>query len=997
MNTAAKLEGSKQERLQQLNAHASAVNDERELIDPIADPDATPATEKLASDITAEPARTSRIQPKAESEDPEAESAPQDQSSKEIGMLQRGFANNINDLGRTISQAVGQHTPILNEQSRQLRAVGGTTNSMLAIMLAESRKMDPFKQPAANEGTYGPAGEKEKDDRKNYDQADFSSTLSSLGIGAGAAGAGAGALGYGKIRDAIKRKMGIPVTPAQSAAGNSGNTGSSRGAGTNTAGTSPGSSRPDTSRNTRDGRRNPLRGKLGTLAKLGGAAATFMGAYALSDYFNGEGEVDKSESSLRLSREETDARLMAQSQGRELTEDELAEVRFTYLSKHNLLPEQQAVSSARQQQEHRVALDPEYAAKYNKAQENKRNGNEYDRSFDIPKADLSSWTPERRRAELVNGEAYEEEFGGSVTTAAVTTTGVAMLTKKLMDSRAAALPPTANPAIGPVRPSTGLPTPDTASPTPSRGVNSAGSKVMKVLGKAAGPLSTLLAAVELGSIWDDETLTQEEKQEETANLGGGLAGSLIGGKAGAAGGAALGSMLGSVVPILGTAAGAAVGGVIGGIGGSILGYFGGSEVGDMAYDAVTEEDSPDVATTVSVDEAVKASTASVQDKVADVESSSIITPIKPFQTEAASELPTNAPLPLSPAQLAEKKSRPMIGAVSKADRPAINNVTTITQKKDTERAYLEQVAAKAEKEHGIPSGMLRSLIEKESGYNATVISRSGASGIMQLSPTDHPNVDTKNAEQSITYGASYLQKLYAQTGDWNEALALYSKTAGNNATAITTNASTYSESTTDASIVKPSLTSTGDVRSEVIAPTITNSVAKREGPKSVQHIASNVTNIKQARNYTDTAYSSTTESPIAKANQATAAIVGAPVNNSYSSSDVTHVGTSDIGTNVSNTHQSNVSNVRNNVSDITGFSSATTNEQQVQRQKHDPIKKVMMLSESKQEPSQRNVSLDDLKNNKRVQSVAANITPNITNTPTINMDFGIMAFNTGVI
>jgi hypothetical protein len=1018
MRKAAQLSGDREDRMRQLNNRAAAneSGEESEYVDAIVDPDATPATEINADVTEVQPSRNTNIGEKADAEFPEQDTEEKgDSSATEMAALQKGFANNINDLGRTLTSAIGQHTPILHKQTQQLTGISGSTGKMLGLMYAKSRQMDVFRQPS-NDSSTGPAGEpeKKKDDRKNYDDADFSSSITSLGLGVG--GAAGGFLGLKKLKEMAAKRLGLgggnASTTANGTPPSAGRTaGGSPGGGTN-ASSSDSTNTKGNADNERSSRRPGLRGKVGAIAKVASAAAGFFGAYQLSDALNGDAASDDNTLAYRDMREETDARLLAQTQGRELSDNEVAEVRFASLKKQQLLPEQQEQHREMTRQRARISVDPEYAKQYSAAKDSKAQGREYDKAFDVPLADLSSWTEERKRAELVQGQDYEDTFGGSMTAGLVGGAAVVALGKKL-ESVVSNITSTSTPPVPKTSPAMrALPSPSAvngapttqspasrALPSPSAGngatagnTRSNAVPAKSVMGKVPGLIGALLSAVELGSIWTDDTISLEEKQKETAVVGGGVAGAWGGGVAGASGGAALGASLGSIVPILGTAVGGAVGGFVGGIGGSILGYMGGSEITDMAYEEVIGKPEPLTSTGADVDaiisSSVSDSTKTFEEKVSEKETA--ITNVLPFQTQVASASPTN-----NITVAADKPKAPVVGQVSRADRPQVITETKVMESK-REREYLEQIAAKAEKQHGIPSGVLRSLLEKESGYNATAINRNGKQGIMQLNPAVHQNVDTQDAEKSITYGAQYLQQLYTKTGNWEEAVALYSNKQTDYGDSVVSGASNFGDSNVT-SITKPVLSAKGNVKTEVVAgDQITATTALREGPVSTSVVNNSQTMNSNSSNPMLAAINAAMVPATRKMPERPVVANGSQTRmEQNATNNVTHIGTSTVGTEAG--QEANVENISNSTNTASEFSTTTQNEQTVTRQQHDPVKKVMMLGDNSQAAPKRNISLDDLKNNKRIQAVAPNITSNITDTPTLSMDFGIMAFNTGFI
>ena len=85
----------------------------------------------------------------------------------------------------------------------------------------------------------------------------------------------------------------------------------------------------------------------------------------------------------------------------------------------------------------------------------------------------------------------------------------------------------------------------------------------------------------------------------------------------------------------------------------------------------------------------------------------------------------------------------------------------------------------AEKAYGLPKGLLINLAFKESTFNPEAVSPRGATGLMQIMPNIHKDVDPKDPKASIHYSAKYLKKLYDRFGSWEKALAAYNWGEGN--------------------------------------------------------------------------------------------------------------------------------------------------------------------------------------------------------------------------
>jgi soluble lytic murein transglycosylase-like protein len=97
---------------------------------------------------------------------------------------------------------------------------------------------------------------------------------------------------------------------------------------------------------------------------------------------------------------------------------------------------------------------------------------------------------------------------------------------------------------------------------------------------------------------------------------------------------------------------------------------------------------------------------------------------------------------------------------------------------------------RAEQNTGLPASLIASVILQESGGNPSVISSSGAVGLMQVMPCDgiasefmcvngpcfasRPNiVELQDPEFNIAYGSQMLADLSAKHGSYREALYKY--------------------------------------------------------------------------------------------------------------------------------------------------------------------------------------------------------------------------------
>lgn len=95
---------------------------------------------------------------------------------------------------------------------------------------------------------------------------------------------------------------------------------------------------------------------------------------------------------------------------------------------------------------------------------------------------------------------------------------------------------------------------------------------------------------------------------------------------------------------------------------------------------------------------------------------------------------------------------------------------------------LGPIAEAAERHHGLPRGLMRAIVDVESGSHAHRISFAGAMGPAQLMPGTARMLgvsDPFDPEMSIEAGAGYLKSLLDKTHDVRLAVAAYNAGPGN--------------------------------------------------------------------------------------------------------------------------------------------------------------------------------------------------------------------------
>ena len=108
------------------------------------------------------------------------------------------------------------------------------------------------------------------------------------------------------------------------------------------------------------------------------------------------------------------------------------------------------------------------------------------------------------------------------------------------------------------------------------------------------------------------------------------------------------------------------------------------------------------------------------------------------------------------------------------EQPKVSEPTTFAYPDiEVPLTYVKQIR-QAEDKYGVPRNLLARLLKRESNFNPDARNpNSSATGIAQIMPKLHPDVDPTDPNASIDYAAKYLKQLHGQHGDWNRAVAAY--------------------------------------------------------------------------------------------------------------------------------------------------------------------------------------------------------------------------------
>ena len=126
------------------------------------------------------------------------------------------------------------------------------------------------------------------------------------------------------------------------------------------------------------------------------------------------------------------------------------------------------------------------------------------------------------------------------------------------------------------------------------------------------------------------------------------------------------------------------------------------------------------------------------------------------------------PVPDPPAPRAPVTAAPTAAAAPPASNAKLNP------------ADLNEILARAGREHNLDVDLLASVVKAESGGNARAVSPAGAQGLMQLMPGTAAELGVKNSfvpDQNVLGGSAYLDEMLTRYRD-NLALALAAYNAG---------------------------------------------------------------------------------------------------------------------------------------------------------------------------------------------------------------------------
>ncbi len=102
--------------------------------------------------------------------------------------------------------------------------------------------------------------------------------------------------------------------------------------------------------------------------------------------------------------------------------------------------------------------------------------------------------------------------------------------------------------------------------------------------------------------------------------------------------------------------------------------------------------------------------------------------------------------------------------------------------KSYSKTEISNIISEISAKHGVNEKLIRALIKQESGFNPTVVSKAGATGLMQLMPETAKSLgvaDAKDPVQNVDGGVRYLKSMMEKyNGNLILALAAYNAGPG---------------------------------------------------------------------------------------------------------------------------------------------------------------------------------------------------------------------------
>lgn len=112
----------------------------------------------------------------------------------------------------------------------------------------------------------------------------------------------------------------------------------------------------------------------------------------------------------------------------------------------------------------------------------------------------------------------------------------------------------------------------------------------------------------------------------------------------------------------------------------------------------------------------------------------------------------------------------------------VKPTNTVQANKNYSRQEISNIISEISSKHGVSDKLVSALIKQESGFNPTVVSKAGATGLMQLMPETAKTLgvtNPKDPRQNVEGGVKYLKSMMERyNGNLILALAAYNAGPG---------------------------------------------------------------------------------------------------------------------------------------------------------------------------------------------------------------------------
>jgi soluble lytic murein transglycosylase-like protein len=139
--------------------------------------------------------------------------------------------------------------------------------------------------------------------------------------------------------------------------------------------------------------------------------------------------------------------------------------------------------------------------------------------------------------------------------------------------------------------------------------------------------------------------------------------------------------------------------------------------------------------------------------------------------------PSFAARPARPAKTVVPKGFTSAGIAPNTTQASSAESAEMSAAEQANRVKIEQMIREVSDRYRVDPALVRAVIQTESNWNSSAISRKGARGLMQLVPGTAQQLGVNNAfdpQQNLDGGVRYLHKLLERyNGDLDKALAAY--------------------------------------------------------------------------------------------------------------------------------------------------------------------------------------------------------------------------------